>query len=194
MESEDIDILSNTIVPAITEGIHDRIVDRLGLTIRDQVFTFKDADQGFGDFATVFQWETPELNWMDGDVIQVNLVELPVTATFDAAAYGSDEGGSVEVTVTLGDYFEKTVTLPLTVTGAGGATSADYSGVPSELVFAPGETEKTFTVELTDDDVDDDDESVTLSFGTLPSTVKTGGDHETATVDHPGRRRPRGGR
>ena len=74
------------------------------------------------------------------------------------------------------------MSLPLTVTGVGGATSADYSGVPSELVFAPGETEKTFTVELTDDDVDDDDESVTLSFGTLPSTVKTGGDHETATV------------
>ena len=142
----------------------------------------------------MFTWRDPGLEWEDGDVLQVKLIELPVTATFDAAAYGSDEGGSVEVTVTLGDYFEKTVTLPLTVTGVGGATSADYSGVPSELVFAPGETEKTFTVELTDDDVDDDDESVTLSFGTLPSTVKDRRRPRDGHGDHPGRRRPRGGR
>ena len=88
-----------------------------------------------------------------------------------------------EVTVTLGDSFEtKTVTLPLTATGNGGATAADYSGVPGSLVFAPGETTKTFTVAVTDDDVDDDDESITLSFGTLPTTVKTGGTHETATI------------
>ena len=87
------------------------------------------------------------------------------------------------MTVTLGGAFEnKTVTLPLVATGQGGATSVDFSGVPSELVFMPGETEKTFTVELTQDTLDDDDESITLSFGTLPDTVKSGGDNETATV------------
>ena len=163
--------------------VPERALDRLSLTIGEEVFGFRDADHGSNEFGSAFQWDAPDLNWMDGDVLQVKLIELPVTATFDAAAYGSDEGGSVEVTVTLGDTFDKkTVTLPLTVTGAGGATAADYSGVPSELVFAPGETSKTFTVELTDDDVDDDDESVTLSFGAAPSTVKSGGDHETAIV------------
>ena len=162
--------------------VPERALDRLSLTIGEEVFGFRDADHGSNEFGSAFQWDAPDLNWMDGDILQVKLIELPVTATFDAAAYGSDEGGSVDVTVTLGDYFEKTVTLPLTVTGVGGATAADYSGVPSELVFAPGETTKTFTVELTDDDVDDDDESVTLSFGTLPSAVKEGGDHETAIV------------
>ena len=109
-------------------------------------------------------------------------MEAPVTATFDAPSYTGDEGDTFEVTVTLGDSFEtKTVTLPLTATGKGGATAADYSGVPTELVFAPGETEKA-SVTVTDDDVDDDDESITLSFGTLPTTVKTGGTHETATI------------
>ena len=177
-QTEEIDTLVYGVFPAISEGN----LSRLALTIGDQVFALRDSDH-LSDFReSALQWDAPDLNWMDGDVLQVKLIELPVTATFDAAAYGSDEGGSVEVTVTLGDYFEKTVSLPLTVTGVGGATSADYSGVPSELVFAPGETEKTFTVELTDDEVDDDDESVTLSFGTLPSAVKTGGDHETATV------------
>ena len=158
------------------------LADRLAFAAGNSMLPLREADIGDYYPLTVFTWRDPGLEWNDGDVLQIKLIELPVTASFDAAAYGSDEGGSVDVTVTLGDYFEKTVTLPLTATGAGGATSADFSGVPSELVFAPGETEKTFTVELTDDDVDDDDESVTLSFGTLPSTVKTGGDHETATV------------
>ena len=162
--------------------VSQRFIDRSFLGFGDKVFALRDARLDSSEGIFWFRWHDPGLNWMDGDVVNVILSELPVTATFDAAAYGSDEGGSVDVTVTLGDYFEKTVTLPLTVTGAGGATSADYSGVPSELVFAPGETEKTFTVELTDDDVDDDDESVTLSFGTLPSAVKEGGDHQTATV------------
>ena len=113
----------------------------------------------------------------------MKLIEAPVTATFDAAAYAEDEGGSFEVTVTLEASFEsKTVTLPLEAAGGGGATTADFSGVPDELVFLPGETENTFTVSITDDDLDDDDETVTLSFGTLPSTVKDGGDHQTATV------------
>ena len=162
--------------------VSQRFIDRSFLGFGDKVFALRDARLDSSEGIFWFRWHDPEINWMDGDVVNVILSELPVTATFDAAAYGSDEGGSVDVTVTLGDYFEKTVTLPLTVTGVGGATSADYSGVPSELVFAPGETEKTFTVELTDDDVDDDDESVTLSFGTLPSALKDGGDHQTATV------------
>ena len=47
-------------------------------------------------------------------------------------------------------------------------------GHPSFLRF-------TYTVQP-DDNLDDDDATATLSFGTLPSTVKEGGDHQTATV------------
>ena len=86
------------------------------------------------------------------------------------------------MTVTLGGPFEtKTVTLPVTVAVNGGATEADYSGIPEELVFAPGDTEKTFTVTVVDDAEDDDGESLTLSFGEATG-VKSGGNHETATL------------
>ena len=177
----------------LAQPLGELAVERLGWESGGRAFAFSDAEsyidpeptleeQG-SEIYSAYVWPTTGVRWRDGDRILIKIVEMPVTATFDAATYAEDEGGSFEVTVTLGGAFEgKTVTLPLTVTGAGGATSADYSGVPSELVFAPGETSKTFTVELTDDDVDDDDESVTLSFGTLPSTLKDGGDHETATV------------
>ena len=167
----------------VRPAISQRFVDRHFLRIDDKVFSLPDAELYEDGFGSLFIWRQPGLQWSDGDVVNLKLSELPVTATFDAAAYAEDEGDSFDVTVTLGDTFEnKTVTLPLVTTGGGGATSADFSGVPSELVFMPGETEKTFTVELTQDTLDDDGESITLSFGTLPDTVKSGGDNETATV------------
>ena len=54
------------------------------------------------------------------------------------------------MTVTLDEAFvETTQTLPVTVTANGGATEADYSGIPENLTFAPGDTSKTFTVMVT---------------------------------------------
>ena len=160
--------------------LSQRALDRLALDVGgDELFLFSEG----GDLGVIIYWENPGLTWTTDNAVSFKIVEAPVTATFDAASYTGDEGATFEVTVTLGESFEtKTVTLPLTATGNGGATAADYSGVPESLVFAPGETEKSFTVTLTDDDMDDDDETVTLSFGTLPTTVKTGGDHETATI------------
>ena len=56
----------------------------------------------------------------------------------------------------------------------GGATSADYSGVPTGVTFQSGDTEETFTFSATHDTVDDDGESVRVTFGNLPSRVSTG--------------------
>ena len=82
------------------------------------------------------------------------------------------EGNSVTVTVTLSDDPERTVTIPITRMDQDGASSGDYSGVPDDVVFSSGDTEKTFTFTATDDTEDDDDESVKLTFGTLPSPIQ----------------------
>ena len=161
--------------------LSQRALHRLAIDVgEDELFLLSEAGSVSG---VIIYWENPGLTWTADNAVSFKIVEAPVTATFDAASYAGDEGDTFEVTVTLGDSFEtKTVTLPLIATGDGGATDADYSGVPSELVFDPGETEKAFSVTVTDHDVDDDDETVTLSFGTLPTTVKTGGAHEEATI------------
>ena len=180
------------IVIWFTQPLQDLSVQRLGWQAGDTAFAFADAETSLFDAPTSeedgfehvaeYSWSTTGLRWNPGDRILVKIVEMPVTATFDAATYAADEGGSVEVTVALGGSFEtKTVTLPIRAAGSGGATAADYSGIPANLVFAPGDTEKSFTVTLTDDDVDDDGESLTLSFGS-ESNIKSGGANETATV------------
>ena len=63
----------------------------------------------------------------------------------------------------------------------GGATAADYSGVPSNVTFTAGQTRRTFTVTATDDADKDGGESVQLGFGTLPAGYAPGARH-TATV------------
>ena len=98
-----------------------------------------------------------------------------VAVSFGSAAHSVTEGGTVEVTVTLDVDPERTVTVPLTVTDQDGASPADYSGVPASVTFDSGEVLKTFTFSATQDDVDDDGESVKLTFGTpLPARVSAG--------------------
>ena len=105
-----------------------------------------------------------------------------VTVSFEKGSYTVDEGSTVTVKVTLSADPERTVTVPLTKTERGGASSADYSGVPANLTFVPGDTEETISFTATQDTLDDDDESVKLTFGnTLPTGVSASGTTE-ATV------------
>ena len=91
-----------------------------------------------------------------------------VTVSFEADAYSVAEGGSAGVKVTLSADPERNVTIPIVTMGQGGASSTDYSGVPSGVTFVSGETEKTITFMATLDTLDDDGESVKLAFGTMP--------------------------
>ena len=83
------------------------------------------------------------------------------------------------MTVTLSADPERTVSIPITATGQGGVSAADYSGVPASVTFNTGETSKAFTFRAAQDEVDDDDESVKLIFGTLPDRVSEGTQDET---------------
>ena len=101
--------------------------------------------------------------------------EVPVTVQFGATTYEVVEGETVTVAVTLSADPERTVVVPITHTPQDGADSpADYSGVPPSVTFNTGQMSQTITFEAIPDDVDDDDESVRLSFGTLPPAVSLG--------------------
>ena len=97
----------------------------------------------------------------------------PVAVWYGASSYTVAEGGSQSVTVTLSADPERTVLIPLTATPQGDATAADYS-VPTSVTFNVGEMSQTITFNATQDEIDDDGESVVLAFGTLPSGVSAG--------------------
>ena len=123
-----------------------------------------------------------------------------VTVEFGASAYTVAESddtttpgvteNQVEVTVTLSADPERTLVIPIETMDRGGATAADYSGVPETVTFNAGDTSKSFTFAATQDTVDDDDEGVLLEFGTMPDERVSAGPHAEATVaitddDHP---------
>ena len=117
----------------------------------------------------------------DEAVVTITDDDVPsVEVSFEQGSYTVDEGDTVDVTVTLSEDPERTVTIPLTKTDQDGASSADYSGVPASVEFAPRETEQTITFTADEDTIDDDGESVKLAFGnTLPTGVSAGTTDET---------------
>ena len=77
---------------------------------------------------------------------------------------------------------ESTVIIPIHRTLHGAAEGVNYSDVPDHLTFLPGQTEYSFRVRAVNDDIDDDDEYLTLTFGTLPELVYAG-DTSSVRID-----------
>ena len=102
-----------------------------------------------------------------------------MTAAFGQGSYTVAEGGTVTVRITLSGDPERTVAIPVVAANQGGATTADYSSLPTSVTFNSGQTSKSFTFTATQDTVDDDGESVKLTFGALPSRVSQGARNET---------------
>ena len=99
--------------------------------------------------------------------------------SFGSNTYTVVEGSSVTVTVKLSSAADQSVTIPLTTMDQGGASSDDYSVVPTEVTFTSGDTEETVTFSATADDEGSEGESVKLGFDTLPSGVAEGSPNET---------------
>ena len=111
--------------------------------------------------------------------------DLPTSPSvhFESAAYSVDEGATVAVKVKLSKAPGSETVIRITGTNRAGASDDDYTGVPDSLTFGAADTEKTITFAATDDSVDDDDESVELSFGSLPGGITaTAGEAAEAVV------------
>ena len=105
-----------------------------------------------------------------------------LTVAFDPASYSTTEGGDpVTVSVTLNRASNQDLTIPITVMPQGATEANDYtvSGLTDgTLSFALGDLSKTFRI-VANEDTDSDDETIELSFGTLPEGVSQG---ETTTA------------
>ena len=142
-------------------------------------YTVQGADVGRRLLVRVsFSDDDNNVETLTSDATDVVIV-TQVTVSFGAGSYQAEEGGQqATVKVVLDKDPHRTLRIPLHAATGGGASSADYSA-PSQITFGPGETEKDFQVSARDDSVDDDGESVTLSFGDLPDGVSAGSPSES---------------
>ena len=110
-----------------------------------------------------------------------------VSVAFGADEYPLAEGGTAVVSVSVSDDPERQLVIPLTESAdADGDGLADWEGVPAAVTFtagtAPAQWVRRFTVTAVDDAIDDDGESLTLGFGTLPDARVSAGALSSATL------------
>ena len=92
--------------------------------------------------------------------------DTPAVAVADATA--AEGEGSLVFAVTLSPASSREVTVDYEFAPGTATENADYAGPTSGAVtFAPGETEKEVALELVDDEVDEEDETVTLALSAL---------------------------
>ena len=136
---------------------------------------------GFGNLPTGVTAGTPFTTTVNLDD---NDTTTTPTVRFGASQYAATEGGAAAaVTVELTTALTHEVTVPVTATPKGGATTDDYtlSPTPVTVTFAAGHTTATFEVTATDDnEADSYLERLELRFGTLPAGVAKGSRATTA--------------
>jgi DNA/RNA endonuclease YhcR with UshA esterase domain len=82
---------------------------------------------------------------------------------FSQASYNTVENdGTATVTVTLSSESSETVTIDYATNDQTGEAGSDYVSASGRLTFLPGTTSQSFTLELIDDSVDNEDKSVNL--------------------------------
>ena len=106
------------------------------------------------------------------------------TVSFSSVLYEATEGGAaVEVSVRLSPAPWQTVSIPVQVTGTetGDYTVPNMTDGTVTLSFAAGVSSRSFTL-TANEDADNADETVSLTFGTLPAGVVAVGTTQQATV------------
>ena len=101
-----------------------------------------------------------ELRITDDDVPKVNV-------SFEQASYTLAEGETSTIVVVLDAAPERALAIMLVRALLNGITNDDYSGVPDSVNFHSSSTESHFTFSVTDDEIDDDEEGLTLTFGPI---------------------------
>lgn len=106
----------------------------------------------------------------------------PLLSFVDSAITASETQGSATVRLRLSDaYF-----LPVTVayaTGGGSATpDSDYTATSGTLTFTPGEREKSFTIPIRADALDEPNETVEISLSVLGNAILSGPSTAVLTI------------
>ena len=120
----------------------------------------------------------------DEAVVTITDDDVPsVEVSFEQGSYTVAEGKHRHRQSEATPIPKRTVIIPITTTDQDGASSADYSGVPASVTFNAGDTEVDINFSATQDQDNDDGESVKLTFGnTLPAGVSAGNTDEAVVT------------
>ena len=90
----------------------------------------------------------------------------PAVGFAEEAGSAQEDAGSVDIAVILSTASDEQITVDYAITGGTAAPGDDYTLADGSLTFAPGETAKTITIDLVDDEIEenpDETAEITLS-------------------------------
>ena len=93
---------------------------------------------------------------------------VPLMSVADGFA---EEGDAVEFAVTLSDSHDQTVTADWTLADGTAVAGSDYTAASGTVTFSVGDVRKTIAVTTIDDDVQERDETFTLTLANVESGV-----------------------
>jgi hypothetical protein len=126
--------------------------------------------------ATLGTQATATLTIQDDDVAQPGVVQ------FSVAGYSVGESqGTATITVTRSGGANVPVTVAYATSNGTATAGSDYTATSGTLSFAVGETQKTFTVPITNDTLVEGNETVNLTLS-APTGGATLGSQATATL------------
>lgn len=91
-----------------------------------------------------------------------------------AVSNTGETAGTVIVTVSLTDPLNTAASINFSTANGTATSGLDYTSTSNTLSFAPGETEKTFPVQITDDSLSEGDETVVLMLASPSSNLQLG--------------------
>ena len=110
------------------------------------------------------------------DPVQVTYVDttVPVLSADDVDV--AEDAGTLAFQVLLNVLSARTVEVDYAISDGTATAGSDYTAVGSgTLTFAARQNRKTVTVEVTDDRIDEDDETLTLTLGNARNAALSGG-------------------
>ncbi len=139
--------------------------------------TNEDADKADETFKV--DLGTLPSGWAPGSPSSVEITiedddKLPTTVDLAASPNPVEEGEIVTITATLSEAASAEVTIPVTITD-GTAEPGDYApSGSSSITISNGALSGTLAIQTNEDDAERDDDTFTVSLGTLPSGLAPG--------------------
>ncbi|HUQ31150.1 MAG TPA: tandem-95 repeat protein, partial [Pyrinomonadaceae bacterium] len=110
----------------------------------------------------------------DTDTINIDVLKGGVLQ-FSAATYTvSEGGGTVTITVTRTDGSVGTSHVDYATSNGTATAGQDYTAASGQLTFDPGVTTQTFNVPITNDTIDENDETVNLTLSNVTGSSSLG--------------------
>lgn len=110
------------------------------------------------------------------------LAIVPGNAGFTTTSFSNSERSNATITVSRTGSTDFGATVKYATGGGSADPATDYKATSGTLTFAPGEATRSFTVELTDDSVREDEETVGLSLSEPSSGLSLGTASSTLTI------------